>query len=435
MTLFDLMDDFSLLNIFDFLEFGDLANIATLGHRYEQLIAEHYFTAKYGLVGSSVDILLSNFDKQTYARYHTPKNSQNSPKLRTIGYDQLLSVLKVFCSQFSHLNIVTNYVFNDIHLTQKVAKTINDYCANTPQTMKMDLPSNTLNLNFSFNNATDININFPVFPAYNGREIDQIFPRMESLSIDICSGYNLNHHFSHLKRVSVRENNNGQFNWKAFAKRNPQIDSVKTKFDWDVDYLEQINQIFPKLESLHIELKVRKDGDNNGLVGKMSKWWTSRFKAVPIESVQFKGVKEFTLDIRYYHNDRLMNGNSSIQFNQLESFTLITRSDRFVGEAIELMVQNRGLLRVDCSSHLLSADQIVRLATELPRLNEIALKCTRVTQAANILAVFNGTSVETVILSFGRTLEETDSGILSSLDGWKLQYRTDLTKSLVFKRV
>lgn len=432
MTLFDFMDDFSLLNIFDFLEFGDLANIATLGQRYEQLVAHHYFAPKYGLVESFAHISLSNFDTETRATY-TNANKPHSPNLYTIGYDRLFSVLKVFCSKFSHITIATNYILHNIDATRKVANTINDYCPNTPQTIKMDLPPSTVNLNFTFNNATDINIHFAGYPAHYGHEIERIFPHMTSLSIDIHAGYNLNHYFPHLKGVSVREDNNGQFNWKTFARRNPQIRSVRLKFDWDIEHLEQINHIFPILESLHIDLKFRKEERKDGLVANVSKWWNA-FNAKPLESIHFKNVKHFTMDISYYHNERLLDGASSIQFDRLESFKLITRSDQFIEEAIDVITQNAELKRVDVGSHILTAAQTVRLVNGLPKLEEITLKCSRDTQVDDLLGRLNGFNVGTVILCFGRDMNDTRA--ISSPDGWQqLQRRSEMERSLAFVRV
>lgn len=225
------MDDFSLLGIFDFLDFSGLANVAATSPRYQELIIRHYMNHKYGLNGARVNIFPYSNYMHGHIRDTTIYNhdaSLNSFKTDNKG---MLSALKAFCHIFDEL-IITNSdaytAFNE--LLEDIAQATNKYCSNIPQTINVNMDRE--NVQFTFAHAKSVKLRSP--ERYTAAELNRLFPQMEKLNIHIEKRYKLHQHLPHLQyfeayeRQSMISGKLGRlFDVETFGKHNPQLRGIR----------------------------------------------------------------------------------------------------------------------------------------------------------------------------------------------------------------
>lgn len=241
------MDDYSLLAIFDFLDYGDLANIAASNERCQQLIIRHYINHKYNLNGAKVAIVLSQSTQETHV-FYTPSDSCNSAKLTT-GHNEMLSSLKAFCHLFDTLTITTDHYYPaDNNLMESVAQATSNHCSKIPQ--KIDITMDRENVQFKFPHAANVELRSP--ERYRATDLIRIFPRMEELKIHINRRYSLNKNFPHLRSFEAIEEQRRLFDLETFGRHNSQLRSIKVSVIFK--QIQQVNKMFPALESLHLRL-------------------------------------------------------------------------------------------------------------------------------------------------------------------------------------
>lgn len=419
------------MGIFDELDFVDLAAMAALRPRYQQLIIDHYILLKYQLNDAAILISLSNND-HTHI-YYTPTTDLSQSIKLTTGCNELLSTLKAFCHLFSRLTFNANYYYSkDLHLIQQIADVINNYCSNVPQTIAMEL--DTENLGFSFENATNIKLGSP--ENYTATELNRCFPRMEELSMRIGRPFTLDHHLPHLIHFEVKQMFYGQFDLKTFGEYNPQIRGITMKLPWDIEHLREINGIFENLEVLDIQVhRIRKKSPSiadtfGSLFGKSL--------TKPAKEIRFRNVKKFTINIsKLYHyrhgvdysfdiiqTDWIRDKLSILKFDQLESFTFVTNSQTFVEEQIDLITSNRGLITVDFSTISLNFEQMVRLVDNLPKLTQVTLKCYKAETIDDIWRLMEmETSLNVMHVVVNRERRETFLALTSLPRDWRLDIK------------
>lgn len=404
-TLFDGLDDWSLMEIFDSLDFGDLANMATLSPRYQQIIIDHYIIPKYALNRPIIHIFISKKMENTHVFYLPTDELRNSIKLTT-GHNEMLSTLKAFCHLFAKVSIVTDYFLpTGQKLIHSVAHALNNHCLNVPQTVSMSIHmTDKRQMDFVFEHATRVELGAP--ERYNASEIARMFPRTEALTLRIDKPYCLDFNFPHLKYFELSEMHYGQFDLKSFGARNPQITGIKMGFPWEPKHLHEINEIFPNLHDLNVELRKRKE---DSLVDKFSNFFGSLIGS-SVKEIYFANVRSVTLVLTYLqyrkirgeehfdiiHNEWIRDNLTMIRFNQLESFKLITRSRAFVDEQIDLITRNKDLIAVEFSSIILTYAQMRRLVDALPRLKSVTLRCTRARTVDDIRSLLKETDLERI---------------------------------------
>lgn len=108
----------------------------------------------------------------------------------------------------------------------------------------------------------------------------------------------------------------------------------------------------------------------------------------PIDTITFKTVKNFKIDIRdlyedvplpmFYQilqdqwtHDRL----PAMRFERFETFSLYTQSGMTIENGIDLITQNSDLIDVEVSSIELSYRMMRRLVDALPKLKKVTLSC------------------------------------------------------------
>lgn len=394
------------MGIFDFLDFADLAVMATLRPRYQQIIIDHYILPKYQLQNAEISIILSQFYYHTNIHYKPTKDTPDSDKLVT-GHNQVLSTLKAFCPLFGRITFHTGYYFpDDLTMIKQVSSVINKHCSNVPQELFIELTEE--DLDFTFENATIVHLDSP--KHYTTQQLNRCFPRMEMLSIRIGLNITPDPHLPHLTHFELKQIFDGQFDMKTFGANNPQLRGLTMKLPWGIDQMQEIAENFPNLEVLDIQLhRIKK---KPSFVDKMSSLFGTFFTR-EVKEIRFPNLKSVTINISkmyYYkqgvdysfdiiHADWIRDRLSVIKFDQLESFTLITHSQTLVEEQIDLITANTGLKNVDLSSISLNFEQMQRLVGNLPDLKVVKLKCYKPETVGDIRRIMEmKTSLEAIIV-------------------------------------
>lgn len=150
---------------------------------------------------------------------------------------------------FETLTIRTDYTSpSDNFLIESVAQATNNHCSKIPQKLNIDMDRE--NVQFKFAHATNVELRTP--ERHTAAELDRIFPRMEKLKIHIITSYTLDQNFAHLRYFEVAEKEHRLFDLGPFAKHNRQLRGIYTPLNFE--QLQQLSEMFPKLESLHIRL-------------------------------------------------------------------------------------------------------------------------------------------------------------------------------------
>lgn len=427
----DRLDDYSLLNVFDLLEFDDLANMATISRRYQQLIIQHYIIPTYGLNQSVILIYISDIEEKTTIFYLPTGEYEDRINLRS-NRRSILSVLEAFCPLFSRLIIDSKFVF-DIDVMHEVAESANIHCVSIPQKIGIDIPLNK-SVNLTFQNAKEI------FLRHGERrtaiELDRMFPRMESVTIGLHERIAWNHNFPYLKFVDLVGNYNQLFDLKSFGEQNQQIRGLRIRLNWNPEHLQQVSEIFPNLEYLHIKIGGRYGkSSENDLLSRFRSFLGLKRMIIP----RFLNVIRFTMDLSHmfsYSDDWTQHNQPLIQFDQLKTFKLVTNSWNLIDNQIDLVTQNRKLLYVDFSSITLSYAQMIRLVEALPNLEEITLKCVMLQTVEDILSLMQNTNLQSINVIVYSETRSVFLGMTTLPANWSLYKKKDgaTVKSITFKR-
>lgn len=340
----------------------------------------------------------------------------------------ILSKLGAFCPQFSHLTIRTHNFPYYYGYTQRIVESVNNFCANVPQTVCIT-SATKIDQILTFQNASSVILHRAT--PYNADVINKMFPQMSKLDVFTEHRYSLNGNFPNLQHFGIQENANGLFDLKVFGAFNRQIRSVIVTFDWDLQYLRELNENFPQLENLELVPLF-----NGAITTKVSRFFKSLITK-PIETIRFRCVSAFTFHIHflyfrystsyplgYHHNinreDWVRDRLSVLKFDQLKSYKLITMSKNFVDEQIDLIAENKRLTSVDLSVIELTHGQMERLMTELPTLKEVTLECKSMGTIDNIVRLMNESKLEVVNVNVPEKRRNKYSKKFStrSIDGW-----------------
>lgn len=191
MTLFDLMDDYSLLGIFEYLDFGALANIAVLSSRLQQLIERHFIAPKYSQ--AVIYLSVSMKDKDTRTFYEAAGENPRHIQLAT-GHTAMFSTIFSFCHIFDRI-ILHAYDIYDINFIRNIADSLNNYCSNT--TLEIGMTLNKQTLDFTFEYATLVKLN--ALEHENLDALSNYFPQMEELRIYVTEAFSFNQQLPNLK--------------------------------------------------------------------------------------------------------------------------------------------------------------------------------------------------------------------------------------------
>lgn len=348
---FDRLDDFSLVMIFDWLNLIDLSHMAILNPRYHELIVRRVVPK---LNEGQVDIWITKNECTTIA-HECNKRIQRQV---ASGYNEALSILRAFGSIFTKLRIVVS--FDGYAFMGEFSQSIALNCPQAIQEIKLYREPNE-NIHFSLPNVTSVILKYFDNVIYSNYMLDEMFPRMESLITDGANNLSfLGHHFEHLRHFHLdysAEDDNGL---ELFMKLNPQLRSFKSQINWNQKYLKEVGGLLPNLEYLDVEFLLA----------------NSRIVPDSNDIIHFKRVKSFSLSLPNVNTDLtegIRNTLTAIRFPTLESFKLNMNIANSKGFLLDLIAQNRDLNNVDIQNFAFTYDDLVRLATALPKLEQLTL--------------------------------------------------------------
>lgn len=352
------MDDYSLLNIFDQLDFGELLRTAESSHRFADLILTPSFMKKHNLDEKKISIVVG---QTIYIGFSRPDlNLQQF----TSSYNQTLLVVKHLGHMFSELYYEFARFGSDE--TQKMIEYVEKYC---PQTTKNIIISGLdeiflLNWRHSFDNTTN-NVELSGRTIAGSIELNDFFPYMKQLTVHFTREAItkwLVQHFPHLidfsMKVSFGVDNNDDL--MEFIQLNPQLRTFGISLQNNDTFIKYVNEMLPDLETLDIVNVIH------------------AYQVLPNrEIIRFKKVKKFTYHISSSHLSiaNIQHVIVPIAFDQLESLTLFTTEFVSSDELIDMISLNSELKSVD-TNMMLNQAQLLRLLI-LPMLEELSISWDR----------------------------------------------------------
>lgn len=342
--VFGELDDFSLVIIFESLNFCDLANVAVLNPRYSEIIVTRILP-KYQLNDGKIDVRLFSNPSNSTAILHWHEKLKEGHSTLARGHNSTYGVLKSFGYVFTQMKI---------HVREQA---ITDWEELTKYT---DSPDGKHN-NVIFPNVIELllDIDYKNPPTM---QLDKVFPHLEQLSI---RGFISHFPFSfsgsskYLTQFQSREPIYDPDRFKSFLRSNPQLRNLTVPIKWTHNYIREIGEYLPNLEDLHIIY----DGS---LKGKSSN-----------DNIRMKNVKKFTLELSYNDDYKLAQSSrdvlKTIVFDKLETFKMSANIDGISKYLIDLIGQNKNLVRVELAKFEVSDMDLNRLVKQLPKLKDIIL--------------------------------------------------------------
>lgn len=356
----DGLDDYSLMQILDMLELIDLANVATLSTRCQQLIVDHYIKVKYRWHEKKILLHIQSMLTMEYRKaefVHT--------RIAT-DYDEVLIILKAFGHIFKDIDI--QIISSGYKYVEEIQSFVNAHCSNAVQ--KIDIFNHHIytandgfpTVNMSFANATDIRITTNDYFPNDPFRLDKAFPQMQKLQVG-CS-IDLHHHYPHLTNVMFyilyMEGRQAGYNPRdlpTFLRLNPQLSRIESPAYNISSYLPNLSEL-PNLQSLSLRLLPR-----------------IAYGFAPQPITRFRHVKDFSVQVDSYgeaHNGEELQKEilASIQFDQLESFSVKSYNPANLNFLIETIVKNTALRTVEINA-VFTFEQLATLVASLPQLNEL----------------------------------------------------------------
>lgn len=169
------MDDWSLMQILDFLDFGDLANIASLDPRFHQLILDHYVLTKFDLKGAEAVISISDlFTYQARYKFYSSDGKLTQDFQTSSGNNGMLAAV-TFCSIFAKITVKNTRRVDAQHMHQ-LADDLNKYCSTTSQTVHLSFDWSNSTATFEY--ATNIELNWEAFKTLTSAITEDFWQRI-----------------------------------------------------------------------------------------------------------------------------------------------------------------------------------------------------------------------------------------------------------------
>lgn len=348
----DHLDDFSLMNMFDFLDLPDIIKVTEMNLRFEQIIMRHYLTHKFHLNTIPITIVVNE---------ETTISAAYSDKPFAIGHEQSVWVLQRFGHIFSHINL--HYQSFRSYESQEITYYIDKKCPKALKEVTISgLSDYSLDWPYTYEYVTCVTLNN--LPQENHIELNRLFPHMEKLVFNNSAKAQavINHYFPHLIDFSIRfqsEVSSVSRYLTNFIRLNRQIRNFDTPIFTNPTYLQYVNEMFGNLEILTIRNEFGTIVHPNH------------------ETVQFKKVTKFSLYLSQSdennENVNLRQILPPIEFDKLESFELFSTCSNSIDALINVIARNRELKSVRIGACELTYDQLRTLVQSLPTLKELAV--------------------------------------------------------------
>lgn len=397
-----------MMGILDFLDFPDLVIVASMSPASYQLIMDRYITPRTD--GDKMFLRIEMTEKiwTSLAYYQKEGRAWNNARMFCNGYECIFASLIVFCQTASklHIEFDTHYHF-DTATTQKLASYVDRYCSDVPQSVELFDVKKT-NESFRFTRVQDVQVTQP--EASESFALTEWFPQVEKLAIKLHDSYKIDVHLPNLTHFKLEDSKCGHFDLRGLAEKNPQIRSIELEICGSIENINEVNELFPNLESLRLTLKRpwKKEESADGFLSAITSWLRPKKAETPLKHdavrfVRFRNVKHFTLDITKFYDaagipdayfgmnaesitkDRL----SSIVFDHLESFNYMSTTNHHRKEQIDYVVQYQNVTSLNFSMISMRYWDMKRLIDSLPKLKEITLLGIRAGDLLRLMAEIN----------------------------------------------
>lgn len=395
--VFEALDDYSLLAILEQLEFGDLAVSASLSARTRQLAVDFKLIPVDEMKNASLHIAI--YDDVPKIGVISADGNLRYVKELCKGQNHVVATLAAFCPMFSHLTLnVNNYYQSYNDTEQTVIDCVNRYCSTVSQKLLIR------NFRYSFAEFTAPNVSSAVieFPEMlKNFSFRRQCPQVKELTIAINDYYVIKEHLPHLTHFELTERNAcGNFDLRTFGALNPQIRSVRLDLCQGLHNLQQVNEMFPSLVSLYYKPK------HSSIVQR-----EQRMQPFPVpyenhvESVRFRNVRRYTIDLSDYYHQRQDGGFqyftftklSAVRFDQLETLVYVTEWDMF--NNVKFIEQYKEVAILEHSSKCISYDELWQLVELLPNLKKITVRlavASNRTDHEDLLRLMRDTNLESI---------------------------------------
>lgn len=345
---FEQLDNYSLMDIFDYLYITDLFKMARINPRFADIILDHY-AKKYRLHEKQIIIRMSS---NGLISDLSVSSLESQSVLLAENADHALWMLR----QFGH--IFTNLRYDIAEFgwpnSQKIFEYTEKHCPHAEKTISISRvnPEAMANWTHSFDNTTTrVHLGLLVSDPF---PLDKLFPFMKQFIMQELLGSTIQHHphltTSVIYSVFHEKNDRSLF---ELIRLNPQMTHFHTTLRKNATFVKYVNEMLPNLQKLVLYAK-------------------PDLLIVP-EVVRFENVREFTFDLSDSHRHPVL-GQSirNIHFDQLEKLKIMAGPDEIATNIREMMLANRQLKQLETNLPM-TYQQLVDLLAALPELRTISL--------------------------------------------------------------
>lgn len=341
------LDDYSLLGVFDHLDFTELVDMADLDPRLNEIIRYHYMIPKY-----RINQLAIRFDDCEGTHI-----SESSLVIYNVAH--ILTFLRNFGDLITDL---TFHNYNNLFLIEhatEISRHIEKYCSKTLSQFSLINPNYQLISNTQTIFKRVIRLQIWQCNNLDDFQLSQKYPMVEYLYLNTKADLNSlgslaqsYRRLQHLELISYKPLNGGSA-VKDLFKLNPQIRHLALRTISDMEMIHFINDNLRQLEKLEIIY-------SNELNTNIS------------SRVHFENVTDFTL-FEHFTNLR-RDDESPFTFDHLESLEIT--STEFTRSVQNLIEQNQKIRKLSVILKLITDDltRVVSAISSLPDLEELVIK-------------------------------------------------------------
>lgn len=346
------LDENSILNILDKLDFNELVLVADAGPRLAELVRDHYMIGKYHidkLVVIVYDCSTTRLEKdalilcgfQTFLRFTRMygdliQNLYYYPEKRAFKPEKIDSMNQ-------HIEQYCSKTVSILHLVDPTAHFIGE----PKQMFPLDILARNKNLR-KFDRVTEL-----LIYHYNNSihlELDQIYPMLEILffnsEIDVNNLKSLARPYEHLKRVMLYTPVpiKGGSAIHQFFKLNPQLTSLGFDKSPDMKLLQFISKELQGLEGIEFPYSA------DAISGSMA------------QKIHFPNVVDFSILLKTTDHD---NHEIPFTFEQLKSISV---DNKYFTEPVRHLIEQNKNLTTLAIPQLYEKDDVVRVVATVRRL-------------------------------------------------------------------
>lgn len=338
----DTLDEYSLLDIFDWLPFTDLVNMAEMSPRINKIIEAYYIVHKYHLDERSILIDASD---HSYSIIDSDTND-----ILINSYSGILHFLRNFGSILRHVEI-SRFICDDRKFAQ-IIHFVQKYCKDTLEIIDL---RNEADLSIDLWDASFQRVrNVSISNFKRPKNLSHIFPNIQSLSVTLYQKIDFDElYLPKLKHLSFRQIDvNCDINFlKNTIRLNPQLQSIHIDRFLDIDFMQFLTEHLRDLEYLSVKNYQFDYSANENLA-----------------NISFPNVKKFSTG---YFCDSGTTNPFPLNFDQLEILKIQTR--RLIPKLNYFITQNKHLKSLVLEWTVLRVEDLDLLITELPELIAIRI--------------------------------------------------------------